>query len=340
MMRTTLQKAILQVALFAVLLTWSMDGKAAELRFYDSPEAAGQALAAAVKANDIKEILAVLGPKAAPLVESGDPQAAAAERAAFIKAYEEKHTLVAVPGDSRAGEQGTAPIKGKEAGKAKADELERRILEIGPDGWPFPIPLVRETTAKGGSWFFDSSAGVQELLNRRIGNNELSAIQVCLAYVDAQNEYYRRNPEQKPMAHFAQKIMSSPGMRDGLYWPAKEGEEPSPLGALVAAAEAGREASAKMTGGGAYHGYRYRILTGQGPHADQGAYSYIGNGLMFGGFALLAYPETYGATGVMSFLINQEGVLFEKNLGKDTAALAARITLFDPDSSWTRVTTD
>ena len=334
MMKNTLGKVTVCVALLATLSAWGMEAKAADKggRFYPTPEIAVEALVTALKANDAKELLAILGPKAAPLVDSGDAQANDAERAAFVEAYEKKHELVAETPD-QAGDK----AQGKEAGSAASGGKERRILTIGPDGWPFPIPLVQDTSYKALRWRFDTAAGVQELLNRRIGNNELSAIQVCLAYVDAQNDYYRLNPDKKPMAHFARKIASSPGERDGLYWPVKEGEEPSPLGALAAAAEAGQGAPAKAPQGQGYHGYRYRILTGQGPHAAHGAYSYIGNDLMFGGFALLAYPETYGVTGVMSFMVNQDGVIFEKNLGKSTASLANRITLFDPDSSWRQV---
>lgn len=338
MIRITLRKNTICLALLVTLLAWGTGAKAAnkDVRFYDTPEAAVQALASAIKANDAKELLAIFGAKAAPLVESGDARADEAERANFIAAYEKKHELVANAPD-QTGEKKPASPQGKKAGKSEPGASESRILEVGPDGWPFPIPLVRE--AKSGRWFFDTDAGLQELLNRRIGNNELSALQVCLAYVDAQNDYYRLNPEKAPVAHFAQKIVSSPDKRDGLYWPAKEGEAQSPLGSLIAAAES-KGGAAKAAPGGAYHGYRYRILTAQGQSASHGAYNYIENGLMFGGFALLAYPETYGATGVMSFIVNQDGVVFEKNLGKNTESLAKAITLFDPDSSWAKATTE
>ena len=257
-----------------------------------------------------------------------------ADRAAFAAAYEKKHELVALQPEQAGKEQAKSPAK------AKANARELRVLEIGENNWPFPVPLVREP--KSGRWFFDTASGMQELLDRRIGNNELSAIQVCLAYVDAQNDYYRRNPEKAPIAHFAQKITSSPGKRDVLYWLPKEGEEKSPLGSLAASAEdKGKAAPAQsQSGGGAYHGYRYRILTAQGANAVHGAYNYVENGLMFGGFALLAYPETYGVTGVMSFMVNQDGTVFEKNLGKSTASLAKRITVFNPDRSWAKVKAD
>lgn len=328
MITTILRKTTARVALLVALLAWTT-GAAADgnIRFYSTPEDAAQALAAATKAGDTKELLAILGPKAAPLMGSGNAQADDADRAAFASAYEKKHELIALQPEQPGGEQSKSPAKGK------ANARELRILEIGENNWPFPIPLVREP--KSGRWFFDTAAGMRELLDRRIGNNELSAIQVCLAYVDAQNDYYRLNPEKSPVAHFAQKIASSPGKRDGLYWPAQEGEKKSPLGSLAAAAE-----DAGKPGSGTYHGYRYRVLTAQGAHATHGAYSYVESGLMFGGFALLAYPETYGVTGVMSFMVNQDGVVFEKNLGKSTASQAKRITAFNPDQSWARVKTD
>ena len=332
MITTILRKTTARVALLVTLLAWTTGAAAADgnIRLYATPEEAAQALATATKSGDSKELLAILGPKAAPLVRSGNVQTDDADRAAFASAYEKKHELVAPQPEQTEGEQAKRPAKGK------ANARDLRILEIGENNWPFPIPLVREP--KNGRWFFDTAAGMQELLDRRIGNNELSAIQVCLAYVDAQNDYYRLNPEKAPIAHFAQKIASSPGKRDGLYWPVKEGEEKSPLGSLAAAAEdAGKTRAEKP---GTYHGYRYRILTAQGANAAHGAYSYVENGLMFGGFALLAYPETYGVTGVMSFMVNQDGTVFEKNLGKSTASLARRITVFNPDRSWAKVKTD
>ena len=334
MILTTLRKTTVRAALLVTLLAWTTGAAAADgnIRFYATPEDAAQALAAAAKAGDTKELLTILGPKAAPLARSGDAQTEGAERAAFASAYEKKHELVAPQPEQAGGEQAKRPAKGK------ANARELRILEIGENNWPFPIPLVRDP--KNGRWFFDTAAGMQELLDRRIGNNELSAIQVCLAYVDAQNDYYRLNPEKAPVAHFAQKIASSPGKRDGLYWPAKEGEEKSPLGSLAASAEDAGKIRAEKPEAGTYHGYRYRVLTAQGANAVHGAYSYVENGLMFGGFALLAYPETYGVTGVMSFMVNQDGTVFEKNLGKSTASLAKRITVFNPDRSWAKVKTD
>lgn len=333
MMKAILQNGAIRLVLCLALLAWGIEARAANApRAYDTPEDAAAALAAAVKAHDLKELLAIFGPKAEPLVASGDTRSREAERNAFVEAYEKKHSLIEDEADASGAK---AALSGKSA-KAGAGETESRILVVGPDDWPFPIPLVRD--AKSGRWFFDTPAGFQELLNRRIGNNELSAVQAALAYVDAQKDYYRMNPEKSQVPHFAQKITSSPGKRDGLYWPAGEGEEESPLGELIAVAEGKAHAAAPQ--GGGYHGYRYHILTGQGPNAAGGAYNYVENGLMFGGFALLAYPEAYGVSGIMTFMVNQDGVVFEKNLGKNTATLARSIKLFDPDASWIKISSE
>jgi hypothetical protein len=188
---------------------------------------------------------------------------------------------------------------------------------VGKDNWPLPIPIVKD----GAGWRFDTLAAKAEILNRRIGRNELSAIQAVQAYVDAQREYYLRNPQNDKLLHYAQRIISTQGKRDGLYYPTKSGEPPSPLGALFA-------------GGRTYHGYRYRILKQQGPDAPGGAYDYVAQGKMIGGFALVAYPASYGSSGVMTFLINHDGVVYEKDLGPDTAQSVQEITRFNPDKSW------
>ena len=286
-------------------------------RTYDSPQDAVKALMDATKANDKAEVLKILGPEAKDLVFSGDEVADNAERARFVKAYEAKHGLVSYVADEEAGKP------------------ERFFLEVGEEAWPFPVPIVADQTGK--RWSFDGKAVVDELLSRRIGYNELAAVEVCRAYVDAQYEYYRLNPEKSPMQHFAQKIASSKGKHDGLYWETKSGETPSPLGALVAAAADDGYSPVQQGEDRSYYGYRYRVLTEQGPYAAQGAFSYIGNDLMFGGFALLAYPDKYGTTGVMTFMVNQDGVIYEKNLGKDTERLATKIVSFDPDNTWSKV---
>ncbi len=309
-------------ALCALLLTIMVvagtgTALAESARTYGSPQEAVKALIAAAKANDKEELLNILGTEAGSLVFSGDETADSIERANFVKAYEAKHGLVSYTADEAAGKP------------------ERRFLEIGKDNWPFPIPIVADQSGK--RWSFDSKAGVEELLNRRIGRNELAAIEVCRAYVDAQYEYYRLNPEKSPVPHFARKIASSPGKHDGLYWENKPGEPESPLGVLVAAAADDGYSPVQQGEDRAYHGYRYRVLTSQGEHGAQGAFNYIADDLMFGGFALLAYPDNYGVSGVMSFIVNQDGVVYEKNLGKDTARLAPKITSFNPDSAWNKI---
>jgi hypothetical protein len=185
-------------------------------------------------------------------------------------------------------------------------------------------------------WRFDARQGREEVLNRRIGRNELSAAQAMLAYVDAQREYYLRNPRNDKLLHYAQKFDSAPGKRDGLYFPTRTGEKPSPLGPLFASAKAAGYTKDGDRMPDPYYGYRYRILKGQGPDAPGGAYDYVVQGRMIGGFALIAWPASYGSSGVMSFIVNHEGVVYEKDLGPNTAAAAAKITRFNPDRSWKR----
>jgi hypothetical protein len=209
---------------------------------------------------------------------------------------------------------------------ARADD--RVTLIIGNEEWPFPIPLVRQDDA----WRFDTAAVRDEIRFRRIGHNELSVIQAVLAHVDAQREYAAQG-HSTGAAGYARRIASRPGQKDGLHWQTKQGEEPSPLGALVARAAEGSSGARRAP----YHGYYFKILTRQGPNAPGGALDYVARGKMIGGFALLAYPVSYGNSGVMTFLVNHRGVVFEKDLGSGTARLAAGMTAFDPDGSWKKV---
>jgi hypothetical protein len=290
--------------LSAALLVWPALAFAQER--FKTTEDAVTALADAAKSQDKKQLLTVLGPKGQQIVSSGDPVADQIARDKFVTAYDAKHTIT-----------------------QDGDDMAK--LVIGDDGWPFPIPLVR----KHDGWRFDTRAGLDEILRRRIGRDELSAIQVSLAYVQAQNEYASLNPDGLGPHVYAQHIVSNPGKKDGLYWPTAEGEEPSPLGDLAAQASAeGYKVGQRPI---PYHGYFYRILKRQGAAAAGGAYDYVVKGKMIGGFALIAYPAQYGNSGIMTFMVNHDGVVFQKDLGPSTAAIERRIEAFAPDQTWTKV---
>ncbi len=202
---------------------------------------------------------------------------------------------------------------------------DKALLEVGTDGWTLPIPIVKAGTG----WRFDTKAGAEEMRVRRIGRNELAARQVVLAIYDAEREYAARDANGDGRLDYAPKLASARGKKDGLYWPTGPGEEPSPLGELVAEVQA--KGGARGSG---YHGYRYRILAAQGPHAPGGAFDYVVGGHMIGGFAVVAWPVKYGATGVMTFMVNHGGVVYEKDLGPETANRVRAMKRFDPDSSW------
>jgi len=270
---------------------------------YATPEDAASALYEAMKTEDLKRIYSVLGPGSGALIYTGDNVADAETRDLFVAAYDES-------------------VKFDRHGDASA------TLLIGPNDYPFPFPLV----AKPQGWMFDARAGAEEIVNRRIGENELAAIQACLAFSDAQREYVLKDRERSGVLEYARKIVSSPGKQDGLYWPTAEGELPSPLGPL--AAEAGRQGYKKDSS--AFHGYDFKVLTAQGKAAPGGAYNYVVNGKMIGGFAFVAWPARWGVSGVMSFICNHDGVVYQKNLGKDTTAIAMKMTQYNPDSSWAK----
>jgi DUF2950 family protein len=295
----TLKVAVITVVMLATIGPAS--AAQAGARTFASPEEAVKALIEA--AGDAKAVLAVLGADARPIISSGDAAADKADRERFLKAYAEANKLM----------------------KAGDDMM---LLVVGKDEWIFPIPLVKD---KAG-WRFDTREGREEVLNRRIGRNELSTIQAVLAYVDAQREYYLRNPQGDKLLHYAQKFVSTKGKRDGLYFPTKPGEKPSPLGPLFEKAKA--QGYTKDNSG--YHGYHYRILRGQGGSAPGGAYGYVAQGRMIGGFALVAWPVSYGNSGVMTFIVNHDGVVYEKDLGPDTAEAVTKISRFNPDKSWKR----
>jgi Protein of unknown function (DUF2950) len=272
---------------------------------FATPEQAATALIDAIRANNQKALLGILGPDGTKLVSSGDPVADRNAGQAFVASYDKAHRF--------------------EGGGGKV------VLYVGQDDFPFAIPLVPD----GPVWRFDTRAGAEEILNRRIGRNELNAIQVCLAYVDAQRDYYSEDRNADGLREYAQRFVSSPGKHDGLYWATKPGEKTSPLGPLLAQAQS--EGYGRGTGGNPYHGYFYRILTAQGPAASDGRYDYVAHGRMIGGFALVAYPAQYGASGVMTFVVNHQGAVYQKDLGPNTATIAKSMKQFNPDSTWTKV---
>ena len=289
----------------AVAILASVSAASAQQSF-KSPEDAAQALVNAAKDNWPKGVIAVLGPDADEIVSSGDKTSDEAMREKFLAAYDARHEV-------------------KQEGDDKA------VMIIGKDDFPFPIPLRR----KGAAWKFDTATGRLEILYRRIGRNEINAIKASLAYVDAQNEYAEKNPEGAGSATYAQRIVSRPGKKDGLYWPAAPGEEESPLGELVA--QASKEGYSIGGERVPYHGYYYKILTRQGSMAAGGEVDYVVRGKMIGGFALVAYPAEYGNSGVMTFLVNHAGEVFQKDLGERTARIAERMTSFTPDQTWKKV---
>ena len=277
-------------------------------RTFASPEEAVEALVTALRSNDVNALEAIFGPGSQDLFISGDPVKDQSGRELFLKFYDEKNRL-----------EGTA---------------DKVFLSVGGDDWPLPIPIVKRDAL----WRFDAKEGMDEILARRIGRNELSVIQVCLAYVDAQREYVIKDRDTDSLLEYAQKFRSDPGKKNGLYWNVKEGEEQSPLGPLFAAAHE-KGYTAKQSGGKPvpYHGYYYRILKAQGKNAPGGAYDYMVNGQMIGGFALVAYPARYASSGVMTFIVNHDGVVYEKDLSDNTENAVLAMKLFNPDGTWKKV---
>jgi hypothetical protein len=296
---------IVAVVILVMGLCQALLAAEAMQKSFKSPEEAVQTLVEAVKRGDTKALRAIFGPESKDLIFSGDKVADKAGRERFTAAYEEKHRLVN-EGDKKV------------------------ILIVGQKDWPMPIPLVKQEEV----WLFDTKEGKDEILNRRIGKNELNAIEVCLAYVDAQREYALKDCDGNKIHDYAQGFASTPGKKDGLYWEAKEGEEQSPMGPLMAKAAKGGYTRLALS---PYHGYYYKILKAQGKDAPGGAYSYVVHGNMIGGFALVAYPAEYGNSGIMTFLVNQDGVVYQKDLGARTEKIAGAMTQYDPDKTWQKV---
>jgi hypothetical protein len=303
---SALRHLLIAALLLFVAMGDSESATVAQKTFASAEEAVKAAVAAARSDND-KEMLAIFGTQAKEVLFSGDAVADKQRRGEFLAAYDEKNRLVT--------------------------EGENTILIVGKQDWPFPIPLVK----KGQSWIFDTNKGKEEILNRRIGENELFTIQVMLAIVDAQREYAIKDRNRDGLLEYAQKFPSDPGKKNGLYWAAKQGEPQSPLGPIMTRARSEGYKGKPSTTPSPYHGYYYRILTAQGKNAPGGAYSYLWRGKMIGGFAVVAYPAEYGNSGVMTFIVNHDGKVFQKNLGPNTASIARSMKEYNPDSSWTEV---
>ncbi len=293
------------VPVVLVALTWAGFAQEAKQKTFASPQEAMQALVGALRAGNKQDLLTILGPESEEILSSGDPVSDKADRDRFLAAYDDEVDF--------------AP--------KEPNEVE---VVLGHENWPFPIPLVKNQQG----WSFDTEAGKEEILNRRIGRNELDAIRVCEGYVDAQREYASVDREMDEVIQYAQKIISDPDRRNGLYWEPAEGEVPSPAGPFMARATAeGYKAGEKPI---PFHGYYYRILKAQGPKAAGGAYNYVINGHMVAGFALVAWPADYGASGIMTFVVNQNGIVYEKDLGDQTAKTAEAMTQYNPDETWRR----
>ena len=297
----TMASMVLVLALVAFSIA---PASAAAPKTYGSPEDAASALDAAWRSGSTSALIEIFGSAGDSLVRSGDRVAEQMARERLAAVYEEAHHI-------------------------DVESSGFAFLVLGKDDWPYPIPMVHDGTR----WHFDAKAGEQQIINRRIGRNELGVLAFCQAFVEAQHDYAAAVPGSG--GEYALRLTSSPGKRDGLYWQPGTGEADSPLGPLIASADAegygwGREHAHEP-----YHGYFYKVLKEQGQAAPGGARRYIVDGKMTGGFALLAFPARYGSSGVMTFMVNQEGIVFEKNLGPQTSAIARRMTEFNPDKSWT-----
>ncbi len=294
-------------AALAALVSCTRTDPPPAARTFDAPESAVRALVEAAKAKNLEDVVAIFGADGRSLVDSSDPATARRNRQVFAIAVAERWQL--------------------------ADQTNgSKVLVIGNEAWPFPIPLAKDANG----WRFDTAAGKEEVLDRRIGRNELAVIRISRTYVTAQRLYASRGHDGLPAGRYARTFASEPGRQNGLYWPARHGEKRSPLGDLVAqAAEEGR-----ALGGAAaqapppFHGYYFKIVTAQGPAAAGGAKNYLADGAMSGGFALVAWPAQYDVTGVMTFIVNHDGVVHERDLGPDTPTTARAMTLYDPDPSW------
>ena len=272
---------------------------------FASPGDAVLALYNAVKSNNQQALSAIFGSNSGPILHTGDDVADKNMATNFIKRYDEMHRVVVEPDQTAA-------------------------LYIGADNWPLPIPIVKNSS---GAWYFDTEAGAKEILYRRVGRNENDAIEVLYTLVDAQREYASATRDGNNTKHYAVKFLSDEGKQNGLYWKTGDNDPPSPIGPLIVEA-AGEGYNLKQGQQAPFHGYYYRILTRQGPAAKGGAKDYLVNGQLTRGFAFVAYPAEYRNSGVMTFIVNQDGVVYEKDLGQDTAKTASAMTEFNPDQGW------
>jgi len=278
-------------------------------RTFQTPDDAARELIRVVKAGKIEELIALFGRDGQELAAGSDPATARNNREVFIVAAAEGWRLV---------DEGST----------------RRTLVVGNEGWPFPIPIVKDGTA----WRFDTATGKEEVIARRIGRNELAVIETCRTYVAAQKRYAQQGHDGKPAGLYARSIRSEPGKQNGLYWPVVRGQKRSPLGDLVAQAAEPEHPLATTAGRpSTFQGYYFKILTEQGPAAPGAAKNYIVNGEMSGGFALVAWPAQYDVTGVMTFIVNRDGIVYQKDLGLETESIAKSTTRYNPDPSWQRV---
>jgi len=307
-MSTTRVGRHLALTAAVLILAIAPCARAQTQRAFATPEDAARGLADAAKANGVDALLSIFGPSSRDLLESSDAETTTRNRETFIVAFAERWRVVDL-------------------------DATRKELVIGNEQWPFPIPLVH----RADGWVFDTAAGREEVIARRIGRNELAAIDICRSYLRAQRMYASASHDGNAPGSYAMRFASTPGRHDGLYWPAEPGTRRSPLGDLMADAE--NDLSARQASAGPatpFHGYYFRVLTAQGASAPGGARSYVEQDQMTGGFALIAWPAQYDATGVMTFLVNHDGIVFEKDLGPDTAGAAGRITAYDPDATWTK----
>jgi hypothetical protein len=301
-----LQPLLLVAGLFYLMTVTRLNAQAVSgQKTFSSPLEAMQALVDAARTGDPAQLEPLLGPQAPQLIASSEAGAAKELLAGFVKAYGEKHSL-----------------------SVEAQGVE--YVQVGSSDWPFPFPLVRD----GKAWYFDVDRGNQEILDRRIGRNELGAIAVCEGYVQSQIEYGSKGRDGNPSGSYAQQFLSDPGKQNGLYWPVEKGQPHSPMGPLVASAAIEKSLRQSAAAPAPYYGYLYKILTEQGPDAPGGAKSYIVDGKLTGGFALIAYPAQYQYTGVMTFIVNQDGVIYQQDLGDQTGDLASKTTAYNLDSSW------